>query len=443
MSKILTVTRAEYAKATRSKAFLVGILLTPLLFGGSLIAMALSKSARDVEQRDFVVIDRTGQLYETLEGSASERNRNEIWEEDSPTTQVQPRWVPSPYEVDDDSAQPPELKLSNRVEQREILGFVIIGADLFETGQDGDREFSWHTETPTYTDLPDWIERTVNRVVRDARFAGAELDQRLVSSLTRNENLKILGLTTQDKQTGEIVEAEEDSKLATYLVPIILAMMLFMLVVMSVPALMNNVLEEKMQKIAEVLISSVTPFELMTGKLLAAVCVSMTLGVLYLGTSLIFVHNVEGVPTQVLDAIGPGILMWFAFFLLLALLIFGSMFSALGSACSELQDAQTLMMPAMILMMLPMFFLGPIIDNPGGPLATTLSLIPPFTPMLMFLRMAIPPGVEWWELSLALPLTCAFTVLCVMGSAKIFRIGILSQGQTPTYRNLISWLMSR
>jgi ABC-2 type transport system permease protein len=219
--------------------------------------------------------------------------------------------------------------------------------------------------------------------------------------------------------------------------------MLFMLVVMSVPALMNNVLEEKMQKIAEVLISSVTPFELMMGKLLSAVCVSMTLGVLYVGTALAFVHNVDDIPPQVLTALNPGILAWFTFFLLLALLIFGSMFSALGSACSELQDAQTLMMPAMILMMLPMFFLGPVIDNPGGPLATILSLIPPFTPLLLFLRMAIPPGVQWWELTLALVLTGAFTSVCVMGSAKIFRIGILSQGQTPTYRNLIGWLMSR
>lgn len=443
MSKILTVTRAEYVKATRSKAFLVGILLTPLLFGGSLIAMALSENAKDVEQRDFVVVDRTGRLYESLETATATRNERGIWDSDEPDTQVLPRWVPSLYDGGDDSDSPFELQLSERVKNRELLGFVVIGADLFATGRDGDREFTWHTQTPTYDDLPDWIEGIVNREVRDARFAEAQLDQKLVSDLTRNESLRVLGLTKQDKKTGAVIEAKEDSKLATLLVPIVLAMMLFMLVVMSVPALMNNVLEEKMQKIAEVLISSVTPFELMMGKLLSAVCVSMTLGVLYVGTALIFVHNVDDVPPQVLAAVNPGILAWFTFFLLLALLIFGSMFSALGSACSELQDAQTLMMPAMILMMLPMFFLGPVLDNPGGPLATILSLIPPFTPLLMFLRMAIPPGVQWWELTLAIVLTGGFTAVCVLGSAKIFRIGILSQGQTPTYRNLIGWLLSR
>ncbi len=458
MSKILTVARAEYVKATRSKAFIVGILMTPLMFGGSLLVMALNENTVDVEQRRFVVVDRSEALYETLEDAAEERNRMFIWDDEEPETQVRPEWTPSLYDGELDGAPMAgesgeaegslELELSKQVKDKEILGFVIMGKDLFTSASDDpdgelDREFSWHTETPTYKDLPNWIERKVNTVLRDARFKEANLDQSLVNSLTRSENLRTLGLTKQDKSTGQVIEAEEDEPLAIYAVPGALALMLFMLVVMSVPALMNNVLEEKMQKIAEVLVSSVTPFELLMGKLLATVGVSLTLGFLYIGTTLVFVHNVDGVPPQVLDAISPGILLWFSFFLLLALLIFGSMFSALGSACSELQDAQTLMMPAMMLMMMPMFFLGPIIENPGGSLAKILSLIPPFTPMIMFLRMAIPPGVEWWELTLAVILTLAFTTACVTGSAKIFRIGILSQGQTPSYKNLVGWLFSK
>ncbi len=444
MSKILTVTRAEYVKATRSKAFVIGVLLTPLLFSGSIVAMAISKKTVDVEERRFAVVDRTGALYAAVEDAAEERNATALRDE-SGEKQVLPAWVPSAYAPDDAAASDDDvlLELSERVESKDLAGFLVIGADIVSTGTGGDREFSWHTKTPTYKDLPRWLERVVNGRVRAERFAAAELDEQLVETLSREADLRTVGLTERDEETGEVIAAEEESDFANLLVPAALALMMFMLVIMSVPALMNNVLEEKMQKIAEVLVSSVTPFELLMGKLFSAVCVSLTLGVLYVGGALLFVHNVDDIPPQVLDAIGPGILAWFAFFLLLALLIFGSMFSALGSACSELQDAQTMMMPAMILMMLPMFFLGPVIENPGGSLATTLSLVPPFTPLVMFLRMAIPPGVEWWQLGLAVVLTTGFTVLCVMASAKIFRIGILSAGQTPNYRKLVGWVLSK
>jgi len=439
MSKIFAVMRSEYLKAVRSKAFIVGVLITPLLFGGGFIAMLISEQANDVEDRDFAVVDRTGRLYEVLEESAQSRNESSIFEDGE---QVGPAWNPSEF-VADDADQPAELVLSEKVDDGELVGFVVIGADVFSSDRDGDQEFSWNTETPTYRDLPDWIEGVVNNVIKADRFTQAGLDQELVSQITRWSNLKVLGLTKKNESTGEVIKAEEQNKLATFLVPVVLMMMMFMLVMMSAPALMNNVLEEKMQKIAEVLVSAVSPFELLMGKLLAAVLVSVTLGVLYLGSGLVFVHQVDEVPPQVVAALGPGILAWFSVFLVLALLIYGSMFSALGAACSELQDAQTLMMPAMMLFMIPMFFLGPVIENPGGTLATIFSLIPPFTPLLMLVRVAVPPGVDWWQLALALVLTAGFTTLTVMASGKIFRIGILSQGQTPSYKKLIGWLMSK
>ena len=84
-----------------------------------------------------------------------------------------------------------------------------------------------------------------------------------------------------------------------------------------------------------------------------------------------------------------------------------------------------------------------MIENPSGTLATVFSLIPPFTPLLMLVRVAVPPGVDWWQLALALVLTTGFTAITVMASGKIFRIGILSQGQTPSYKKLVGWLLSK
>ena len=135
--------------------------------------------------------------------------------------------------------------------------------------------------------------------------------------------------------------------------------------------------------------------------------------------------------------------IWFVLFQLLALLIYGSIFSGLGAACSELRDAQTMMMPAMLIAMIPMFVLTVVLREPNSTFSTVISLFPPATPFLMLMRVAIPPGPPVWELVASLVLTIGFTLLCVWGASKIFRIGILSQGQTPSFRKLFVWVFSR
>ena len=130
--------------------------------------------------------------------------------------------------------------------------------------------------------------------------------------------------------------------------------------------------------------------------------------------------------------------VWFILFQLLALFIYGSIFSAVGAACTEIRDAQSMMFPAMLGMLVPMWVFLPIIQSPSSAFARVMSLIPPFTPMLMMLRISVPPGPPWWEIALSVVLTVLFMLGCVWASAKIFRIGILSQGQTPSFARLTS-----
>ena len=119
---------------------------------------------------------------------------------------------------------------------------------------------------------------------------------------------------------------------------------------------------------------------------------------------------------------------------------FGSVFIAIGAACSELKDAQSLMAPAMIVLMLPIFVWMPVLKNPDGGLAVAASLFPPATPMLMLLRLSANPPPPGWQVILGIVLTAASTLVCVWAAGKIFRIGILSQGKTPSFRELIRWV---
>jgi len=443
VSKILSVLINEYLRAVRTKAFIIGVLVTPLLMGGGAIAIAVAENSKDLTDRHFAVVDRSEILTETITAAIESRNARDIFDDEG--EQEDPKWILETWDPDEHVGERSDQVLSKRVDDGELIGFLTIGADIPELAGDdaelarGDRELAWFTDTPTYNDLPNTLSYLVNTAVRRHRISGANMDADLVDKLSKREEITTMGLVEVD-ESGNVTDAKETDKIAEVAVPVGLAVMLFMLVMMSTPALMNNVLEEKMQRIAEVLVSAVTPFQLLMGKLLAAALVSLTLGVIYVGGLLIFVHNASIVPPAVVEALDLGTLLLFGVFLILTLLIHGSIFAGLGAACSEIQDTQTLLMPAMLIMILPMMFLGPVIQSPDGTLAKVLSFFPPATPMIMFMRVGIPPGVDWWELPVALVLCLAFAILSVWAASRIFRVGILMQGKAPSWRQMWTWI---
>src|SRR5262249_22110748 len=154
----------------------------------------------------------------------------------------------------------------------------------------------------------------------------------------------------------------------------------------------QGVVEEKTQRIAEVLLGSVHPFELMLGKLLGLVGVSLTVAGIYL-IGIYVLASRYGYT----DFLSARILIWFAVFQILALMVYGSVFIAIGAAANNMKDTQTMLIPVMLFAALPMMMLGSIVEEPNGKMATAVSLFPPSTPMMMMGRMAMPPGVPWWQ----------------------------------------------
>ena len=438
-NKIITIASTEYVNALRSKAFLIGLLAMPLMVGLMIIVPQLTKDKVDLSDRKFAIVDFSGWLGAVIVQQAEERNKTGVFsnEDDERTKrrQAQPRFLPELIALENATWEDHVLQLSNRVRDKEIFAFVLIGGTVPDRGDEG--RIAYHTQTPTFQALPSWLERIINQEVRRIRFEREGLDSQLIQEITRQVNVERLGLASQS-ESGEIQEAKRENQIATFAIPAVSMLLLFMMVMSSTPALLNSVLEEKMQKIIEVLLSSVTPFQLMMGKLLATVSVAATLSALYLG-ALTWVAGNRGF----LELIPLPLFFWFFFFLILAILIFGSMFLAIGSTCNEIQDAQSLMVPAMLLVMIPVMTWLPILQSPTGSFARWMSLFPPATPMLMMLRMAIPPGLPWWEILLGVGVAIGFTLLTVTSAAKIFRIGVLSQGQTPSFGRMLQWLLSK
>lgn len=436
MNKVLAIARAEYLQAVLSKAFLIGIFVMPILMGGGILFQAAVKDRIDLEPRKCAIHDPTGELWPVLEAAAAERNKNAIWE---PQEEGEPKQVSPTFELElvsaDDGGRV-DVELSKRVEDGELQGFVLLDPSLLGD-EPVEKAFAYHTEEPTYTSLPDWIERVVNETLRRKRFAAADMDPELAAQLSRRIDLGTWGLVTE-REDGSVDEAEKENKVRTFVIPFAGMMLLFMLVMTTAPQLMNQVLEEKMQRISEVLVSSVTPFQLMMGKLLGSVAVSMTLAAIYLGGVFWATHhwNVE-------HFVPMSTYVWFLVMMVFALLMYGSLFGALGSACSELRDAQSMMMPAMMILLVPMFAIGAIIESPNGSLATGLTYFPTATPMIFLFRVLAPPGPPTWEIFPAMAMCIVTTLALVWASGKIFRVGVLSQGQPPTFGKLIKWVFSK
>ena len=415
------------------------MLALPVIIGISIGLQYYGQKKKDLTDRRVAVLDRTGVLFPALAAKAKERNEKFIYDKGpgGNGAQSSPRFLPEaagPMSADGKGA---DLALSERVRRQELTGFLVIGKDALSPEGGADAAISWFTQSHTFNELPDWLERTLNEEIRRLRFEQAGVDQKLIRKLSQNAYLKRLGLTKVDA-TGKVEKAKEENRLATFGVPAGCMFLLYMMVMSAAPSLLNTVLEEKMAKISEVLLSSVTPFQLMLGKLFGTVLVSLTLSTLYLSSAVFMLWK-----ANLLHLVPPQIFLWFLLFQLLALLIFGSLFSAVGAACSEIRDAQNFMFPVMMMVMLPFFVWMPIMQSPNSTFARAFSLFPPATPMLMMLRIAIPPGPPWWEIALGILLTTLFMLACVWAAGKIFRIGLLSQGQAPTFAKLVKWIVSK
>jgi ABC-2 type transport system permease protein len=208
--------------------------------------------------------------------------------------------------------------------------------------------------------------------------------------------------------------------------------------------LLLGVIEERSNRLIEVLLSSVSAEEFMAGKLLGIAGIGLTILAAWLVVGLLIMINGSG-PTVAFayDAIrlilsGP-YLPAFAFYFVVAYLTIASVFLGLGSVCNSQQEAQSLLTPLIFALMLPFFLLMPMLEDPNGPLATTIGWIPVYTPFVMMVRLSTNP--PWTEVAAASAMTLGFSLLVLWGMARLFRSAVLRTGQPP--RLVEIWRMIR
>lgn len=439
LRKVMVVAAREYQAAVRTKTFLVTIVIMPVLMCGTIIVNEFMEEHADVSDKKFAIVDHSGWLFEDIAAGARERNENDIYEidEDSQSRrQTKPRFLVE--QVDPAGRDPARLRLdlSDRVRNKELFGFLEIRAEVLDrdlTDPEA-KVVTYHSNNPVYDDFREWVIGPINEAIHTWRFFELGLGMEDVGWASQRIWLgKDLGLVSE--VGGQIQEADAERGEARIGIGVIMSLLLFMVIAIGAAPLINVVLEEKTQKITEVLLGSIPPFELMLGKLLGSVGVALTVVGVYLagGYAAMFkLGYADYLPPTTL-------LVWFLVFQSTAILLFGSMFIAIGAACSDLKEAQSALLPVWVIICIPMFALRIVIEEPSSPFVTALSLFPPATPMLMPLRIAIDPTVPLLQPFLGLLLALLATVLCVFVGGRIFRIGILAQGKAPKLRQLLRW----
>ena len=244
-----------------------------------------------------------------------------------------------------------------------------------------------------------------------------------------------LGLVQKDA-AGNIGKAETTNQMLNVFLPLGLMLLMFMLIMVGAQPLLHTVLEEKMQRIAEVLLGSVTPFQLMMGKVIGMVGVSLVIATIYL------VGGYFALERAGYAGLFPTHLMWwFVIYVALAVLMFGALFSAVGAAVTDLREAQSMVTPLMLFVVTPLFVWVNVVREPNSTFATVFSLFPPATPMLMTIRQAVPPGIPMWQPVLGVVLVLITTVGCVWVAGRIFRVGILMHGKSANLGEMMRWIV--
>jgi ABC-2 type transport system permease protein len=343
-----------------------------------------------------------------------------------------------------------DRKITVDGEEAELFASLIIPKDVDERVErpgdkrkkraDRDGTQYWSSNLAD-SDLREELERAINEEQRRKEYVAKGLDGNTVEAVQQTR--VPLARLDPKKEAGaeEVSVADQIRQWA----PVGFVYLLWISIFSIAQMLLNNTIEEKSNRLIEVLLSSVTSGELMVGKLVGIAAVGMTMLGAWLGFLVAILAINSGPEAQIATSLlevlkTSGLLPAFIVYFLLGYLLYGAIFLALGSVCNTLKEAQNMMQPVVLIMIVPLMTMMFIPKDPNGTLATVLSWIPIYTPFVMMNRAAAsPPMFEIVGTSILLALTVAFTLWF---SGRIFRIGVLRTGQPPKLKELLNWLRS-
>ena len=464
MNKILTVAWREFKQTVARKVFILGVLGIPVLIVGIMIVAVyiMVKHEEPPLVGTVVIVEPTDEVSNaaTLEFD-SERIRIEQEQEirkaqensleamkgqsTNPADFMTPGSPPTlnrgvidiAIEHLSDTDTEAIAALNDRVRQGDYLAAVTITPETIDPSDEDDGNqanrttFLLSVGENLDSDHVDIIEKRIGAAVVRVRAERAGLDPDDAMAMLRRPRAE----TTRTLESGE--DEGESSALREFkqMIPMVFMMLISVGTLVSSQHLMMSTIEEKSNRVMEVLLSAVSPLQLMTGKIVGHGAVGLLIVSIYSSVAIAGL-----IASSFFHLIDPIDLFYLAVFYFMAYFMIASLMAAVGSAVSDIREANTLVTPIMMIIMIPLMLWMPIIQDPNGSIATACSFIPPAIPFAMILRLAAEEPVPMWQIPASIIWGYVCVVAMIWMAAKIFRVGVLMYGKPPSPLELIKWL---
>ena len=449
MNKILLIAQRDFLTTISNKGFLFGLFILPLMIAVAVLLgpriLSASRSPQVVGR--VAVMDPTGRVLPELRATLStpaiearrkENARRQLADVPEANRAFAERGIQAAL------GTVPNLTIEERPANAAVdaekqalssddaagrpLALIVIDRDAVErTDPSADfgtydlfasRALDDETETVIYQSLSEALVA--------ARLGVAKLDQKQVDAMTRVRRPTATIVTAAGEQRAQ-------RKFMEFL-PFLVGIFIFVGVITGGQTLMTSTVEEKSSRVVEVLLAAVSPFQLMAGKLLGQSAVGLLAMGIYVGLGLLALYSFA-----MFGLIDPMLIVYFLVFFLITYLVFGALMIAIGAAVNQIQEAQSLMGPVMLLLLVP-YMLSPMIGKaPNSPLAVALSFVPPMNTMAMMARMASDAPPPEWQIWLTVLVGIGGVCAAVWFAAKIFKVGLLMHGRPPNVATLIRW----
>jgi ABC-type Na+ efflux pump permease subunit len=431
MSKVLIVAAREFIETVKTKTFFFSSVFVPglmlaLIFGSQWIA-ELSEQEK-VPTREIDVVDQTDGAFDHLARLVAEYN------EQHPQRKIEV------HRVSGSEADPEQLR--KRVLENERHAYLIIPAAVLTAPPDtGSQPVADSQAADAGAALCEFgrkdskletqmaVERMVGQAVTAVRFERADppIDVERVTRLQSRVGFRQVDVTSGQETTG--------SELTRFMTPFAFMFLLFMGTMTISQGLLTSVIEEKSSRVVEVLLSAVSPTQLMGGKILGMVGVGAVLLTIWGG-----VGYGGALARDMSYLVKPDQLLYLVLYFVPGFLLTSAFLAAVGAACNSIKEAQSMAAPLTLLTIVPMMLWWAITQNPNSMLSIVLSYIPPITPFVMILRVCADPEIPIIEIVATQALLWVSVLLTIWMAGKIFRVGVLMYGKPPSPRELLRWL---
>lgn len=413
-SKAFQVAVWEFSEKVKSKAFIISLIIMPIVMISFGVIPGLLVSRPDSNPTIIGIIDETNSIIGPLATRLDEKYK---------LPDKQPNYIVKDLSLDG-AIEKKRMQANRMVTAGDIAGYFYFPPTIFDSGK-----VEYRSENVSNIKIQERFSRTIEEVIVESRILHQGLDPSIIKKITADVNVKSI-------KVSEKGDEKETGFLETFFSGYVVIMMLLFLVMTSGQLLIRSVVEEKTNRVIEVLLSSCSARDLMTGKIL---------GLSGLGIVQMLIWGMIGFAVSLktgTNIFTVGNLMLSLVYFVLGYIFYSAIFVAAGSPVTTEQEAQQITSYISLLLVFPMVIAMPVMQNANSVWIKILSFIPLLTPTLMVLRISVQmPSL--WEILSTIALLIISSIVMMWMAGKIFRVAVLSYGKRPTLQELYRWVREK